>query len=119
MSENNVAIAEAYYQAMGRKDLSSMEPYLDSKIHFIGPLSEVNDKDELIKATGRLFSLFNDLTIRAKLSSGDQAMIVYDLDCPQPIGKFRVASLMTFKNNLIKQIELFYDARPFDKKSVS
>jgi hypothetical protein len=43
-------------------------------------------------------------------------MIVYDLDCQAPIGNFRVAALMDIRNGLIEKIELFYDARPFEKK---
>ncbi|KJV58176.1 hypothetical protein RFEPED_0551 [Rickettsia felis str. Pedreira] len=39
-----------------------------------------------------------------------------DFDCPEPIGIFRGASLLSFNENLISRIELFYDARPFEKK---
>jgi hypothetical protein len=42
-------------------------------------------------------------------------MVVYDLDCPEPVGPFSSSALMTFENGLITKIELFYDARPFDK----
>jgi hypothetical protein len=43
-------------------------------------------------------------------------MLAYDLDCPAPIGLFRGAVLLTFQEGLIMRYELFYDARPFEKK---
>lgn len=62
------------------------------------------------------FHCFNTLEIRAKFGSSDQAMLVYDLNCPTPVGMVPVAALITLKNDLIICIELFFDARPFEKK---
>ncbi len=55
--------------------------------------------------------------IRTKFSSDNQVMLAYDLNCVSPIGTIRVAALMTFEDNLILSIELFFDARVFDKKT--
>lgn len=116
MHKNNVDIAESYYLAMGKKNTSEMAPYLHPNVEFIGPLGTMQGKEVLIEATKKLTSLYNSLLIRTKFGSGDQVMIAYDLDCPAPIGNFRVAALMSLRAGLIEKIELFYDARPFDKK---
>ncbi|KJV80299.1 MAG: hypothetical protein ACEY3D_09020 [Rickettsia sp.] len=43
-------------------------------------------------------------------------MLALEFDCPEPIGIFRGASLLSFNDGLISRIELFYDARPFVSK---
>jgi hypothetical protein len=42
-------------------------------------------------------------------------MLAYDVDFPLPIGKVSSAMLMTFQDQLILKIELFYDARQVEK----
>lgn len=116
---NSIEIAEAYYEAMGSKHTQDMAKYLHPDVQFIGPLAEIKGKDSVLDAVKRLVSLYNSLSIRAKFGSEDQAMIVYDLDCQAPIGNFRVAALMDIRKGLIEKIELFYDARPFEKKKES
>ena len=116
MSEKNMIIAESYYKAMGNKDLEGIAKYLHPDVQFIAPLAKMTEKDAVLEAAKKFFSLFNTLEIRAKFGSADQAMLVYDLNCPAPIGIFRAAALMTLKDDLIVRIELFFDTRPFEKK---
>jgi len=42
-------------------------------------------------------------------------MLAYDVDFGEPIGMCRTTVLMTFGDGLIPCIELFYDARLFEK----
>jgi ketosteroid isomerase-like protein len=116
MSEKNIASAVAYYQAMGNKDISSIEQYLHPDVVLISPLAVVTGKDAVLNSVKHFFAVFNKLTIRTQFATEDQAMVVYDLDCSAPIGAFKGAALLTFKDDLIIGYELFYDARPFDKK---
>lgn len=116
MQQNNLAIAESYYKSIGMKDIASISQYLHPAVECIGPLASLQGRDAVIEATKNFTNLFNTLTIRAKFSSDDQVMILYDLDVPAPIGIFCVAALLTFRDNLIAKIELIYDARPFEKK---
>ena len=113
---NTTEIVTEYYQAMGKRDFEKLEKFLASDVQFIGPLAKLKGKEAVVEATKRFTSLFKTLNVRAKFGSNNQAMVVYDLDCPEPVGLFSSSALMTFENGLITKIELFYDARPFDKK---
>jgi predicted nuclease of restriction endonuclease-like (RecB) superfamily len=113
---NTAEIIAEYYKAMGQRDFEKLEKLLSSDVQFIGPLAKLKGKEAVIEATKRFTSLFKALNVRAKFGSNNQAMVVYDLDCPEPIGLFSSSALMTFESGLIAKIELFYDARPFDKK---
>lgn len=116
MSEKNIATALAYYQAMNNKDLSALEKYLHSEVQLIGPLAEITGKEAVLGAVKHLLTAFNKLTIRTQFSAGEQVMLVYDIDFPAPIGVSRAAVLLTFQEGLIIRYELFFDARPFEKR---
>ena len=115
MNTTNMAIGEAFYKAMGEKNIADMEQYVHPNIQFKGPLAEVTGKEEYLEVVKNFMSFFKTLTVRAKFGSEDQAMVVYDVEFPAPIGNCPSVALMTFKENLIIKVELFYDARPFDK----
>lgn len=117
MTDENALIAEAYYQAMGRKDISELEQYLHPDIQFIAPLAKAKGKEAFLEAVKQFVAFFHTLTIHAKFGNEDKAVIVYDLDCPMPVGVLRAAALMGFKDGLISSIQLFYDARPFEKQN--
>ncbi len=116
MSEENIVSAVAYYQAMNNKDLSAMEKHLHPEVRLIGPLADITGKDAVINSVKHLITLFNKLTIRAQFDAGDRVMLAYDIDFPAPIGVSRAAVLLTFQEGLIIRYELFFDARPFEKR---
>ncbi len=114
--EHNLALTVAYYNAMNKKDLIGVEKYLHSNVECKGAMTHVTGKNEVMQVIKEFFGLFKSLTIQEKFSSGDKVMVVYDLDCSEPIGIVRIAALMTFKGDLITKFELFYDPRPFGAK---
>lgn len=116
MSQSNIMIAEAYYKAMGEKNVAAVGKYLHPDVQFVAPLGKMSSKEAVLEGAKKFTNLFKTLKIRSKFGSEDQAMVVYDLECPAPIGNFSTAVLMTFREGLISKIELFFDARPFETK---
>jgi hypothetical protein len=116
MQQRNVDLVESYYLAMGEKNTPEMSKYLHNDVEFIGPLVQLQGKESVIQVAQQLTSFYSSLNICSKFASGDQVMIVYDLDFRAPIGKFRVAALMDVRADLIERIELFYDGRPFERE---
>lgn len=112
MTENNVAAALAYYQAVNEKNLSKAEKHLHPEVHLIGPMAELRGKEAVLNSIKGFMMLFDKQDMRAQFGSGDQVMLAFDLHCPAPIGLLRGAVLMNFKNGLIARLELFYDSRP-------
>ena len=115
-TEKNIESAVGYYTAMKAKDLPRIAQYLHPDVVFTGPLAEVKGKETLLESIKGLMSSFNTLSIRAKFGHDNQVMLAWDLDCGEPIGVLKSATLMTFQDGLISRLELFYDARPFEKK---
>lgn len=69
--------------------------------------------EALLEAAKRFVTLFRSLEIDRVCDGENEAVVVYDLDCPPPIGTFRAAAFFRFDGTLISSIELFYDPRPF------
>lgn len=112
MGNHNASVAEAYYKALAEKNVAKMENYLDENVQFTTPLAHVSGKKAYLETVKNFTVFFNALTIRATFGSGNQAVVVYDVDFPN-ISNFPSAALLTFNKELINRIELFYDARPF------
>lgn len=114
-SENNLASAVAYYHAMRQRDISALSRHLHPNVHFLSPMAELSGKEAVAEAAQRLMGLMQGLEIRATFADGHQVMLSYSIDFPAPIGACRAAALMTFADGLIARLELFYDARPFER----
>jgi len=113
-AENNIEIAENYYKATANKDIDAIEKYIHPNISFSSPFAKLTGKENFIESIKRFIAFFDKLTIRAKFGNATQAMIVYDLDCPEPVGKFSSSALITIQDNLIKNLELFFDTRAME-----
>lgn len=117
MHTNNVALAEEYYTLIGKKNAEGIKKHLHPDVELYSPLATVKGKEAVFKAASNFSNVIKSLTIRAKFGSGDQAMIVCDSDIPGVVGSFPTASLLSFRDELIVKIELFYDGgRLVEKK---
>ena len=112
----NLETAVTYYTEMGKKNIEGLAMYLHPNVQFKSPVAKAVGKEALIEATKSFMNLFSTLTIRSKFAAGDQAMVVYDVDFPATFGRIPTSVLMSFQESLITKIELFFDARPFEKK---
>jgi ketosteroid isomerase-like protein len=116
MTEKNVASAVAYYKAMADKDLTGMARHLHPDVRLVTPMEELTGKEAVLAAVKPLLNLIKSIKVHAKFGSEDQAMLTYDMEFAEPIGVCRAAALMTFQDGLIVRNEIFFDARPFNKK---
>jgi hypothetical protein len=104
----------AYLDAWSRKDLDGIAVHLHPDVHFKGPMQELNGREAVLASSKRIFPLLERLEVRARFVSADRAMFAYDFICRDPIGVCRTAELVRFQDALIRDIELFFDARPFE-----
>lgn len=106
--------ATAYLDAWTRKDLDGIGAHLHPQVHFKAPMQELTGREQVLAAAARMFPLLERLDMRAQFFSADAAMVCYDFVCREPIGVSRTAEWMRFDGMLIREIELFFDARPFE-----
>lgn len=116
MNINNIAIAEAYYAAMVKRNIAEMAQYLHPDVQLISPFGKTIGKEAILEAARKSIPL--SITIRSKCASGDKVMLAYDWELNQPIGILRAAALMTFEDGLIINNELFFDTHSFEQKQI-
>jgi hypothetical protein len=103
-----------YMDAWTRKNLEGIGALYHPEVHFKGPMQELHGKDAVLAATQRIFPLLDSVAVRYQFVEGNRAMFVYDFVCREPIGLCRTAELVQFDDGLIRETELFFDARPFE-----
>jgi len=116
MAISNGMKAEEYYKLIGEKNVDGIKKYLAHDVEFYSPLATLKGREAVVEATSNFMNAIASLKIRAKFDSGDQAMIIYDVDFPGVTSNFPGASLLSFRNDLIVRIELFHDASHFKKE---
>jgi len=103
-----------YLAAWARKDLDGIAERLHQDVHFKGPMQELHGRDAVLAASKRVFPLLERFEVRAQFLGDERAMFAYDFVCREPIGVCPTAELVRFENGLIRDIALFFDARPFE-----
>ncbi|MDP3533552.1 MAG: nuclear transport factor 2 family protein [Alphaproteobacteria bacterium] len=116
MAKSNVEIAKEYCTSMREKNLEKIAIYLHPDVEFLGPLSEVKGKEKYCEMLKGFMDFFKNYDVRVICGLEDQVMMAYDVEFFEPAITTRTAALLTIQDNLIQRIELFFDARPFEKK---
>lgn len=112
---NALEIGEAYLNALDKKDISKITSLADAGIHFKMPLTEVRERDSFMMAVRRMLANLKEIQVLSKFSSGNEAMFVYEAHFNEPVGTVKTASLMTVEGDKIREMEVIFDARPFEK----
>lgn len=112
---NYKQIAKEYYTAVGKKDLSALEKFLHPDVKLKGPLSKPEGKSAVIESVKFFTTQFKTLKVEDVFAEQDRAVVVYITDFPG-VGEIKSVALVSFKDDLIAQLELFFDPRPFIPK---
>lgn len=109
------AIAVAYYTALGEKNMEKVRECLHPNVQFTDPQEKHIGREAVLKAATSFAGVFKTLTIREKFGSENHAMIVYEVEIQGLLKKLQAASLLSFQDGLISNIELFYDTKTLGK----
>jgi hypothetical protein len=115
MSANVLEIGEAYLNALGKRDITKITSLVDEAIWLKMPMAEVFNQNDFIMAVRRMLANLRELHILSKFSSGNQAMFLYEITFNDPVGVVKTASVMTMEGDKIKEMEVIFDARPFER----
>jgi hypothetical protein len=114
MSTSIESRCASYLDAWSRKDIEGVAALVHPDVRFKAPMQEFEGRDAYITATARVFPLLKRLDVRAQFISGARAVLIYDFVCLPPIDVSRTAEMIRFEDGLIRETELFFDARPFE-----
>jgi len=108
-------IAQEYLSAWKRKDADGIARLLHSEVRLKSPVADLTGREAFLLMCRKIFPVLENISLRAQFASENQVMLVYDFVLQDPMGLTRTANLMTFEGDLIRSVELFFDARPFEK----
>jgi hypothetical protein len=114
MSTSIESLCASYLDAWSRKDLDGVTAHIHPDVHFKAPMQELQGRDAYVEATRRVFTLLDRVDARATFVAGERAVLIYNFVCRQPIGLSSTAEMLRFQDGLIRDTELFFDARPFE-----
>jgi hypothetical protein len=109
-------IAREFYTAMGQKNMDHLEKGVHPDIHFKGPLDEFKGKETYLTVVRNFTALLEGLNIRSVMAENNQAIVVYDVLFPEPIGTLPGVAFITFEDDLIRNVELVYDSQKIISK---
>lgn len=112
---HSLGVGEEYLAAWKRKDITMIGRLVHPEIHMKSPITEVKGKPEFLQTCENIFKSLDDVRILAKFGSENQAVFIYEFLLKPPLGAVKTANLMTFDGDLIRSVDLLFDARPFEK----
>jgi hypothetical protein len=115
LTECRLELVERYFSAWQGKNSMALAALIHPEIHVWSPLAEFSGRKNFLTMVERLFPLLENVRLRSTWVSHLQGMATYDFVLQPPIGSIRTAALMTFDGGLICSVELFFDARPFER----
>ena|SRR5579859_3348992 len=115
MNANILEMGEAYLNALNQKDIAKITSLVDPGIRCKTPLAEVFNQGDFIITVRRMLANLKQVNVIAKFASGNQATFIYEVIFNEPVGTIKAASLMTLAGDKIKEMEIFFDARPFER----
>jgi ketosteroid isomerase-like protein len=112
-------ITQKYLAAWESRDAEAISALTHPEIHFKGVNAETRGREAFIAGCKRMFPLLQEHRVRAIAESGPQMILIYDFVCREPVGSVRTAEMLTMKDGLIVESELFFDSRPFERLSAN
>ncbi len=113
MRENSLLQAKKYYTLIGEKKIEDVKKFLHPDVKFYGPLATLEGKEAVERSIYNFMKSFSSLTIKAAFGDENEAVVLYDVDIPGISSHFPGASYLTFEDDLIVRIQLYYDGSPF------
>lgn len=110
-----VTLTKRYYESIVSQDFGWINDSLGTDIAFLSPFYEISGKEAVMEVIQKFSEMINDIHIRSIMADDSQVMLAYDVVFKLPYGKERAAALISFQDQKIVHIELFFDRKPFDK----
>jgi ketosteroid isomerase-like protein len=106
-------VVRQFHAAIGRGDISAARSLLADDLHFRGPIDEFHRSDDYLAALGKLSAIVKGMDNLRIVADGEHVAAFYDLVTNTPAGASPTAELHTVRGGKIRQIQVYFDARPF------
>lgn len=105
----NKALAMAYLNAAGEKQLDRVANLLHPGIAFAGPIMSFNKVENYISALLKLGTIQLGYDVKRVFAEGDEVCAIYDLLTDTPVGAIPCVEWINIHNGKIISIQLMFD----------
>jgi hypothetical protein len=114
MTRDSKAIALAYLEAVGTKQLDRLDTLVSPEVRFVGPATTMTGRDDLVAAFRRISAVHVKNEIKRVFTDGDEVCVIYDL-LTDTIGALPTVEWLKIGDGRIQSINLYYDQLPWQR----
>jgi ketosteroid isomerase-like protein len=119
MVKSALELAEDYLAAWKRQDIDGMSGVLHPGVHLESQASDVTSADGFSGLREMTLPISTEIRRDAGLSAGDHAMLACNFDLRPQASVTGTAGLISFEDDLIRNVEHFFAKRPFGRLQCS
>jgi ketosteroid isomerase-like protein len=112
MTKTIEAIALAYLDAVGKKDLARVEALVAPDVRFAGPASTYQGAAELLAAFRRIGAIHVRNDVKRVFSDGNEVCVIYDF-VTDTVGALPTIEWLRIEDGRIQSVHLYYDQVPW------
>jgi predicted ester cyclase len=114
MSNTPEAVALAYLDAVGKKELDRVASLVDPEVRFTGPMNAYTGIRDLLAAFRNIGAIHVRNDIKRVFSDGNEVCVIYDF-VTDTVGALPTIEWLRVENGRIQSINLYYDQVPWMK----
>jgi hypothetical protein len=114
MSNTPQAVALAYLDAVGKKELDRVASLVDPEVRFVGPMNTYTGIRDLLAAFRNIGAIHVRNDIVRVFSDGNEVCVIYDF-VTDTVGALPTIEWLRVENGRIQSIHLYYDQVPWMK----
>jgi len=107
------ALATRYVEACGQHDYDSVAQCLAPDVAFKGPNTQTTGVEAYLAALKRMAPIWKGNHIRKVFADDTSACVIYDFITSTEAGSIPAIELLTYRDDRIASIELFFDRVQF------
>ena len=104
-----LAVVQGYHRAWTSRDFASARGYLSPTLETDVPINTYSGPGDWIEAVERTRNMADGVELLAELSNEGEALLLYDMLFPLPLGKLRVAEHFAVSGDRITRIRHVHD----------
>jgi ketosteroid isomerase-like protein len=107
-------LARTYLDAVGRKDLGTVQSLLTSDVTFDGPVMSLRGADDVLESLRRIGAVHVRNDVKRVFVDGSEICVIYDF-VSDTVGSIPTVEWLSVTDGRIASIRLYYDQLPWQR----
>lgn len=108
------ALTRKYLDAVGSKDLDTVQSLLAQDVTFVGPVMNIQGAPNVLESFRRIGAIHVRNDVKRVFVDGDEICVIYDF-VSDTVGSIPTIEWLHVQNGRIASIRLYYDQLPWQR----